>query len=86
MAPPGAQAGDPALAAVCRFTRGPTSRSIGLDNGEFIALVLLGTLGMMVIASGEHGPLHLGLELLSPVDVRTGRASSAMTVSRLKRR
>ncbi len=38
----------------------------GLDNGEFIALVLLGTLGMMVIASAASMlTAYLGLELLS---------------------
>ena len=38
----------------------------GLDNGEFIALVLLGSLGMMVIASAASMlTAYLGLELLS---------------------
>jgi len=38
----------------------------GLDNGEFIALALLGTLGMMVIASaGSMLTAYLGLELMS---------------------
>lgn len=37
-----------------------------LDNGEFVALVLLGTLGMMVIASAASMlTAYLGLELLS---------------------
>jgi NADH-quinone oxidoreductase subunit N len=38
----------------------------GLDNGEFISLVLLGTLGMMVMASAANMlTSYLGLELLS---------------------
>jgi NADH-quinone oxidoreductase subunit N len=38
----------------------------GLDNGEFIALVLLGTLGMLVMASSANLLIsYLGLELLS---------------------
>ena len=37
-----------------------------LDNGEFVALVLFGTLGMMVIASAASMLIaYLGLELLS---------------------
>ena len=38
----------------------------GLDNGEYVALVLFGTLGMMVIASAASMlTAYLGLELLS---------------------
>jgi NADH-quinone oxidoreductase subunit N len=38
----------------------------GLDNGEFISLVLFGTLGMMVMASAANMlTAYLGLELLS---------------------
>jgi NADH-quinone oxidoreductase subunit N len=38
----------------------------GLDNGEFIALVLLGTLGMLVMASAANMlTSYLGLELMS---------------------
>ena len=38
----------------------------GLDNGEYVALTLFGTLGMMVIASaGSMLTAYLGLELLS---------------------
>jgi len=42
----------------------PYLRKHGIDNGEFVLLILLGTLGMMVIASaGSLLTAYLGLEL-----------------------